>query len=393
MNPALKNRNAHPETLAGHIAELTTDASIDSLLAVNKNYEIILWNRKSEEITGLNKDAVLGRPFFDVFPAARNSTDIVRAFEVAFSGMNYFLPAGKGYYAQGYYENHFAPLKKNDEIIGVLNIGHDVAHRVKAENQLKALNKSLAVRNRQLEQRNAELSSISYITSHDLKEPLRKIFTFIDLLKNEETAQFSESSKLYFKRIQLAAQRLSLLTDDIQLYSQLSLNGATLEDVDLNDVLDTALQTMKLMIRTKKAMLQLEHLPVVFGERQLLVQLFQVVLSNALKFHREGNIPHITIKGRTVSGNDIRHPDVLPDTSYAEIVFMDNGIGFEREYNDKIFRIFQRLHGNNEYAGTGIGLAIAKKIIELHHGFIIVESRKDAGSSFRCFFPTGDTGK
>lgn len=379
-----------PGTLfdACYIAELANNASIDRMMALNANHEVILWNKSNELATGLKKEAVMGKKFFELFPEAADCEEIKKGIACAFAGFTYFVPAGWGSYEGGYYENHFTPLRdENDCVIGVLNIKHDVAHRIHTESELKALNASLAAKNRQLQHRNAELLSISNITSHDLKEPLRKIYIFVELLRSRERELLSDTAKLYFGRIQSAVQRLNVLIADMVVYSQLKIDDDELSPADLNEVLETAWQSLEQTINAKKAIVSFEKLPTVNGSYPLLVHLFQCILANALKFQDSGNIPRIHVSVKSMKGPLTGHPDALPDADYTEISFTDNGIGFEQQYAHKIFQIFQRLHSADHFTGSGMGLAIAQKIAELHQGFIIATSAPEKGSVFRCFFP------
>jgi PAS domain S-box-containing protein len=368
--------------------ELLNDASIDRVMAFDTNLNIIAWNKTSQVLTGLRKENILGRNILEVFPELQESKASMDAIKNALKGYKVFVPGEKGPREGGYYENHYIPLKDAAErVSGVLNIKHDVAHRVKAENELKALNKSLARKNKELKQKNAEIISFSHITSHDLKEPLRKIYLFIEMLMGKELENISEDGKKYFRKIQASVQRMGLLTDDILAYSLVLTEEQNLSNVDLNNTLASVKDVLNEYVSSSDAVIEASNLPIIQGYRNLLSQLFQNIIHNAIKFQKTGNKPLITITAENVSGSSIKHIDATPDAEYLRISFSDNGIGFDDKYSEKIFQMFQRLHNAESYGGTGIGLALCKKIAEMHQGFMTAESAPGKGSRFSLFLP------
>jgi PAS domain S-box-containing protein len=369
------------------LADLINDASIDRILAVDVDMRIIAWNKMCEHISGISKEDCIGKDLLDVVPEMTVIPEVTRAIRSALKGYKSFVAAEKGSFNGSYCEHFFAPLvDENKKVIGVLNIIHDVAHRVKVEQELRNLNKALVRKNKELKQKNAELLSFSHVAAHDLKEPLRKIYTFVEMILTKDADNLSETSRVYFKRVQASAQRMGLLTDDILGYTQLSNAEQELEPTDLNEVVEHAVKYLNEIIDNKKAVIKYDTLPVINGYKPMLVQLFENLIHNALKFQQDNVIPVVEIKAVEVSSEDIQHTDVLPDARYWCISFTDNGIGFEMKYLDKVFRIFQKLHPADKYPGTGMGLPICKKVMELHQGFIIVESTPDKGSVFKCYF-------
>jgi PAS domain S-box-containing protein len=368
--------------------ELLNDASIDRVMAFDPELNIIAWNKTSQILTGLRKENILGRNVLDIFPELKDCKASMDAIKSALKGYKVFVPGEKGPREGGYYENHYIPLKDaENRVSGVLNIKHDVAHRVKAENELKALNKSLARKNKELKQKNAEIISFSHITSHDLKEPLRKIYLFIEMLMSKEIENLTDDGKKYFRKIQASVQRMGLLTDDILAYSQVLTEEQNLSNVDLSNTLLFVKDVLNEYISSSGAIIESESLPVIQGYRNLLSQLFQNIIHNAIKFQKTGNKPVIRIGAENVPGSSIKHIDASPDAEYLKISFADNGIGFDERYSDKIFQMFQRLHTSDNFGGTGIGLAVCKKIAELHQGFMTAESTPGKGSHFHLFLP------
>jgi PAS domain S-box-containing protein len=371
----------------GHLAETMTDASIDRIIALDTDLTIIAWNKRNELITGIPKRAVLGKSYYEVFPETKKHQPTVKAIEQALNGLTVFLPADKSSPDEGYYENHFIPLKDAQEkVTGMMNIKHDVAHRIKAENELKALNKALARKNRELRQRNEELLSFTHVTSHDLKEPLRKIYTFIEMIATRENENLTDKGKNYFKRIQAAVQRMGMLTDDILTFAELNAEETELSDIDLEHMLLLVRQMLQEEIHATGAVITHSRLPAVRGYRQLISQLLYHLLANAIKFRKQDIQPAISISWEQVNGTLVKHAEALPDTEYIKLIVEDNGIGFDKAYKDKVFQMFQRLHGSG-YPGTGIGLALCKKIAAIHQGFITAQSKEQRGSTFCVYLP------
>lgn len=389
-NEYLHNKVAQLEQRLA-LMEAMNNASIDAVLAFDTDLKIIAWNKTCEQLWDVLEEDALNTSFFTIFPTVKNSGTMTKAIGAALKGVKTFVPANKAAYAAGtYFESHFVPLKDEaGNVTGVLNIVHDVAHRVKAENELKSLNKSLARKNKELKQKNFELLSFTHITSHDLKEPLRKIYTFAEMILNKEAVFFTDAGKKYFKRIMAAVQRMNLLTDDILAYAQVNTEEKVLDQVDLNHILKFVKNNLAEKIDETGTVIKTDILPVITGYRTMLTQLFQNIIANAIKFQLPGDKPEISVRVKHIKGSEIKDADALADTEYACISFADNGIGFEPQYTERIFQMFQKLDNSERYAGTGIGLAICKKIVEMHQGFITAQSNPNGGSTFFCYLPLG----
>jgi len=276
-----------------------------------------------------------------------------------------------------YLENFFIPLKdKNDVVDRVLVIGHDITEIMLANEKLKVLNAELEKSNRDLEQ-------FAYVASHDLQEPLRKIQTFAEL--SEKNIQHPEIQKRYLQKVNSSAHRMTDLIKAVLNYSRLSKTDSEFVAIDLNAVIETIKTDLELLIEEKKAVITTTNLPSIQGIPLQINQLFLNLLSNSLKFS-EG-APDINISSSILPESEIKKIGFTKNgAEYIKLVFSDNGIGFEQQYADKIFSIFQRLH-TSQYAGTGIGLALCKKIVENHGGFITVESEPEKGTSFFIYLP------
>ena len=239
----------------------------------------------------------------------------------------------------------------------------------------------------ELEQTNAELASFNYIASHDLQEPLRKIIAFSKHIEDLEKKSLSDSSRDYFGRIINAASRMQNLIDAFLSYSQTSNLQSVLEKTDFNLILSEVRNDFAETIEQKKILFESQPLPVLMAIPLQINQLFTNLLGNAIKYHRAGVVPKIEIFVEKVAGKDLLFEDADTNRTYWKISIMDNGIGFDQIHENQIFELFQRLHSRQEYAGTGIGLAICKKIMRNHKGFIAASGQSGTGAVFSMYFP------
>ena len=266
-------------------------------------------------------------------------------------------------------------LDITEKVTAIQRIEALVEERTK---ELAQANEALQEMNRELQRSNQTLEEFAHAASHDLKEPVRKILYFTNQLKDQLSTQLQESQARALNRIENASQRMGNLIDDLLLYSHVSQRPHEMESVDLNLTVQNAMEDLELDIAEKNAVIHLEKLSVVKGYRRQLQQLFQNLISNAVKYSREDVPPRINISATMVREKE---------KAYHLISIRDNGIGFPEEYADRIFQMFSRLHGKNEYSGTGVGLSIVKKVVENHGGFIAVQSDVGAGSEFRIYLP------
>lgn len=362
--------------------ETIIDSSVHILAVLDEDMRFTAINKACEQVYNIRRQQVLGKIYTDVFPQAKGSkayNDIVRALH----GEKIHNTVTHSAIIGGYFENYFIPLKQSDQVYGVLVLSHDVTAIMEASEKLKVLNSELETSNRDLEQ-------FAYIASHDLQEPLRKIQTYSELaeinLNNEEAA------KKYFEKINASAKRMANLIKAVLNYSRLSKTDEVFEEVNLNAIIDNVKTDLELLIAEKKAVIHTAALPVISGIALQLNQLFFNLISNALKFSEKPPVVHISSK--IISHEAMEVTDgIKTDGDYAEITVADNGIGFSQEYAGKIFNIFQRLHSQRSYAGTGIGLALCKKIVDNHNGSILVNSEPGRGTTFYIYLPVVHTVK
>jgi len=244
--------------------------------------------------------------------------------------------------------------------------------------------KELVAKNEELEFRNHELQQFSWVVSHDLNEPIRKIQIFVKIIKELYLVN-DEKAIDYVNRTIKSAERMQTLITDLLAYSRLS-SKVMPEKTDLNEVLQEVLSDFDYLIERKNAIIKTSELPTIDSIPSQLRQVFQNLIGNALKFSVDIRIPHIEISSELIANKDFDAP-VSASGKYCRIMVKDNGIGFDEIYLDRIFIIFQSLNDRQTYEGTGIGLAIAKKIIEKHNGLITAKSEVGNGATFIMILP------
>jgi len=264
----------------------------------------------------------------------------------------------------------------------------------KLASELIIANAELVFQNHEKEKRaaelqvmNTELEAFSFISSHDLQEPLRKITIYCDRISISENGNLSEAGKEYFRRIQASAVRMRELIQDLLHFSTLTLTERKFEDTDLATIVAEVISELKEAIEEKEAWIEstgLCHANIIpFQFRQVMHNL----IGNALKFSRPGYPPHIIIKSKVVKGLELADERLIPEKKYCHVSVTDNGIGFDPENKDRIFEVFQRLHKRDQYTGTGIGLAIVKKVMDNHYGIISATSKLNEGTTFDIYIP------
>jgi signal transduction histidine kinase/CHASE3 domain sensor protein len=249
------------------------------------------------------------------------------------------------------------------------------------------LNIELQERNKELEKSNKELASFNHVASHDLQEPLRKIQTFISRVSDADKAVMSDTAKNYITKIESSAKRMRVLIDDLLLFSRTNTTKKEFIKMNLNELLDNAEAELAETIDEKKALIKTSKLPKLAVIPYQIEQLFINLIGNSLKYSRPDTTPEITISSEKVNSSD--YPEILEQSisKFHKITFTDNGMGFDPQFKETIFVLFQRLHSKTDYPGTGIGLAICKKIVENHKGYITADSSINKGSIFTVFLP------
>ncbi len=349
------------------------------VLVCDREYRILFANGELPAIFLPEIGQLVGHTLEETLPAEMAGY-IRRNFSDALAGRSRYMNEE---IADQYYEVFVGPVNDSEErtVMAVATLRNITAVK-RAHQQLEASVNELKRSNQNLEQ-------FAYVASHDLQEPLRKIQSFGDVLRDQYEDALGDQGTDLIRRMQSAAGRMSALIRDLLMYSRIASYKEAFGQIDLNQVLTEVTDDLETIIADKKAVIKADPLPIIQGSALQLRQLFQNLLSNSLKFNRANVPPVIEIKTKIRSGSGLFS---LPDSDkkvneYAVIMVSDNGIGFDPAQAERIFHVFQRLHGRSEYNGTGIGLAIVQKVIENHHGSIQATAVPGEGATFTILLP------
>ena len=356
---------------------ILNDCSIDAIIAFDADKKIIAWNKTAEKIYGKSKKQVLNKPLLDMLPSMSRDQETLDAIDTALNGSKSFVPPSNDLAHRKQAENHFIPLKDEEEIKGVMNLSHDVAHRIKNEELLWQLNHELEIRLKQLTSTTQELANFTYLTSEKIKLPTRQVYLDIEKLISTEGHKLSNGGKAIFRRIQSAEQRMELLLDDMLKLAHISILERPKGYVALDLVIKKVIQDVKRK-SDKNIQFAVGDLCRIRGHEEYLYLLFSNLIDNAVKFN--GLNPHVSVTCESVMVDS-----GIGQEEYFRVTVTDDGIGFEEAVSEKIFTILEKLH-EKKFKGSGMGLAVARKVMEAHNGFIRAESTVGLGSSFHCYF-------
>ncbi len=264
---------------------------------------------------------------------------------------------------------------KDNRVVGIIGTCQDITHEYAMARQLEEKNEALVRKNRELE-------AFNFIASHDLQEPLRKIQVYASRIMTEGKSTLTPSVGSYFEKISHASNRMQKMIEDFLVFSQTMNSESATEDIELTGLVGELKIDLAHKLAKANADMDIQDLPLVKGVRSNIRQMFKELISNAIKFRKKLTPLEIAISSA---------PVVREGRHYACVMVRDNGIGFESRYANRIFDLFQRLHSKDEYSGSGIGLALCKKIAEDHQGWIEVQSEKDIGSAFMVYLPSAET--
>ena len=335
----------------------------DAFFAVDKNWVVTYWNNSAERVLGKNKSEMLDHKLWDVFSESVGS-ESYKQYHMAVA-TNQAM----------HFEDFYQPLEKWYEIsaypaeTGLSVYFKDVTERKDAEQRLKVLNEDLRKHAKELATSNAELEQFAYVASHDLQEPLRMVTSFLTQLQKKYGEVIDDKGKQYIHFAVDGAKRMRQIILDLLDFSRVGKTEDDQEEVDINKLVNEILAFYRRHIEETQARVVIGKLPTILGYKTPLRQVLQNLIGNSFKYHKEGVPPVVEIKCKETK-------------THYQFTVTDNGIGISREYFDKIFVIFQRLHNKDEYSGTGMGLAIAKKIIENMGGQIWLESEEGKGTTF-----------
>lgn len=268
-----------------------------------------------------------------------------------------------------------------------VGVDRDVTAQMKLEEKIGNLNQSLLASNRELATVNLELQTFSSIAANNYKETLKQLYTNLEYITSAEAANLSNAGRANIRRAQAAIQKMKLLTEDIIVYSSIQAIDDNKTEVDIKELMDTIKLNISKKIKEESIEIDCDDRPVLQGYPALLSLLFRHLVDNSIKFVQEGKKTIIHIRCSRQEGSAINHPSVLGEKNYNVITISDNGHGFNPEHAEDIFNMFYRETGTNNRKSSGMGLAICKKIMDIHGGFILAESIPGNGSVFSCYFP------
>ncbi|HEX8561547.1 MAG TPA: PAS domain S-box protein [Flavobacterium sp.] len=377
----LKKKNEELKQSEERYQRMTEEVQDYAILLLDTSGTILNWNKGAENIKGYKEEEIVGKNIRIFYLPEDQKTNLPQKL------INKAATEGRATH-EGYRIRKDGTVfwgsmaltalhDKNNNVIGFSKVTRDLTERKLAEDKIKKYNSELEFQNKELEQ-------FAFVASHDLQEPLRKIQMFSDML--ERNLHDAAAVKKYFSKINSSAERMSELIRAVLNYSRLSRLDEHFQVVNLNVIMQNVLTDFELLIEEKHAVIKSHELPLVKAIPLQINQLFSNLIGNALKFSLME--PEIVVTSRVLTLAEIPHrTNLSPDRQYLELVVSDNGIGFEQKYATQIFTIFQRLNDKSSFAGTGIGLALCKKIVENHHGFITAQSAVGEGARFEIYIP------
>lgn len=371
LNSLLKDRIIELEPAEREKLKLAdiVNQSDDAIMSCDDDAKVISWNKAAERIYGYSAEDIIGKSIYILTPEIKQE-EIEYLTERLQSGKP--LTQYETYHTKK--DGHVIPVSvtvsaiRNDSDAPTewSLISRDITERTLAEESLKKTS-------RELERSNSELRQFAFAAAHDLQEPLRAMSNYSDLLSSKYAAFLDDRGKKYISRIAESSERMQALIQDLLHYSRVDTHGKPFSTVDLDEVLTSALKNLRLSLEESNVFIKSEKLPVMKADRSQMLLLFQNLVSNAIKY-RSSDSPAVHISAKCAEET-------------LTLCFEDNGIGIDDEHFERIFVIFQRLHTRDEYPGTGMGLAICKRIVERHEGRIWVESQVGKGSKFFVRLP------
>ncbi|MCF0057016.1 PAS domain-containing protein [Dyadobacter sp. CY356] len=364
LSKVIEGQEADEALLASYEEKNKTLESIqDGFFAVNEDWTVTYWNKEAERLLGIKREEIVNRKVWDIYNkniAPKSYYNYKKALQekIPLRFEEYYEPIDRWFEVSAY------PTKA-----GLTVYFKNITERKVAEEKLKELHKELESNLKVLAISNAELEQFAYVASHDLQEPLRMVTSFLTLLEKKYSDSLDEKAKKYIFFAVDGARRMRQIILDLLDFSRVGKSEEKLEDVDLNELIEEIILLCRKNIEEKHANVRYSSLPVLTTFKTPLRQIFQNLVSNGLKYQPEGRIPLIDISSKETG-------------SHWEFAVRDNGIGIDQQYFEKIFIIFQRLHNKDEYSGTGMGLAITKKIVENLGGKIWLKSVEGKESTF-----------
>jgi PAS domain S-box-containing protein len=383
-NQALKQSNVELQQLADKLEKekylFTTliENIPDAIYFKDRESRFLRISRAQAEKFGISSpDNAIGKTDADIFSTEHAQQALEDEREIMRTGVPVISKAEKETWPDRedtWVSTTKLPLRdKEGEIVGTFGISRDITERKRLEEKQQQLYEELRIANEALEQSNLELQQFAYIASHDLQTPLRSIAAFAQFLQKDYQGQLDEQADDYIERMVEGVKHMQTLITDLLAYSRIESRATPFQAVDLNEVCMNTVNLLRAVIEESSGEVTFEDLPTVKGDSTQLAQLLQNLISNGLKYHGR-KPPRVHVTAEQI------------DQTWT-ISVKDNGIGISQEFHEKIFEIFRRLHADSEYAGTGIGLAVCRRIVQRHGGRIWVDSEPDQGSTFYFTIP------
>lgn len=382
INEEIKQRETEHQRMINEIEDY-------AILMIDRNGVIQNWNKGAEKIKGYSADEIIGKNFRLFYRKEDQERKLPESL------LDEAVRTGKANHegwrvrkdGTTFWGNIVitALHDENNNVIGFTKVTRNLTDKKIAEDQLKDYARRIEKHNEELQKINVDLDSFTYMASHDLQEPLRKIKTFCNLIETKSGINFNEETTAYFSRIVAAVSRMQNLIDSLLNYSRTTSAEKIFIPTDLNNVVEEVKKELSEIIAEKNVKITHGYLPVIKVMPLQFQQLLLNIISNAIKYSKADVPPviHITAEQFSEKSED-------ETKMFNKISITDNGIGFEQKYAENIFKLFQRLHGRAEYSGTGVGLAICKKIVENHNGIITAVSEPGKGATFIITLPVND---
>lgn len=369
------------------------------ILLNQHDFSLILMDVQMPDLNGFEtatiiyeRDKLKHIPIIFITAYSNDEDHIFRGYKMG--GVDYIykpinpelLRAKVSVFVELYRKTHQLQMQEQKLISANLSLQKEIEERKISEEKIQQLNGQLVQNNEHLKRMNEELDQFAYMASHDLQEPLRKIQMFSDKIMSSKPQD--EESEKYFTKIISASRRMQSLINNLLDFSRHSVSPSDFRKTDLNVLLKETMNDLEMDIEKSGAKISIGELPVISAVPSLMQQLFYNLLSNAIKFRKKDVAPGIDIRSVKLTAAGLStFTNQANGIPYYKITVSDNGIGFDEKHNEDIFKVFRRLHSYQEYAGSGVGLSICKKIVEQHNGFIKAESRLNEGSTFIICLP------
>ncbi|MBL7698100.1 MAG: PAS domain-containing protein [Chitinophagaceae bacterium] len=361
---------------------LLIESGIDAIVAVGVEREIIVWNKAAENLFDKTHDEVVGRTLEDVLPSVVTDQVLLDAIRSAERGMKSFLPAKSDLRHRRHVETHILPLVSNDEPIGVMLLIRDVSHRIAKEAELHSVNTELQKRLRQVKLSERELSHLTYVATHNIREPIRTVYTTIERLIREEANMLSNNGKASFRRIQSSLNRISLLLEDIVTLTQINITDQPKGMVNMEAIVAEVTKTLEVKISESNAVVTTGELCEIRAHRNQMVLMLQHLVMNAIKFNDTGS-PKIFIECTKVMIDGETEPEGFTGEHFL-LKLVHNGSAYNIDPK-KVFDVVE-LSGEQMKNSAEV-IAIAVKVMEANSGSLLIEKSANGETEIRCYFP------